>query len=565
MSAGEDAGRAAAPSHPTTPSRAGSSADAPSGRRGWEGSRALLLLMRLRSRARLRGLIASLRRPRRLVLLLLLAAMIALVIAGQVAGGGAGHSGFEGQNAARMLALLLTFLMLTTAVGALSQGVIVFDPAEAQFLFPAPVGTRALLASHVVVALMRSLSGSLVFSIFLRPWDVSFLQASSGYFLYFTTLVLLGLNLDMASMHLPPARRRHRGRLVGLVALLAGTSLLAADVLKADGFRPELLDRIGLPAHPWVAMLAADTREAYLSSLGWCLLIIVLLALRPLSFHGNLRESAGRTSEVVRRRLVRLSRGDLERDGPRRTRGWLLPMLPRWGGAGVHAWRQLSSLSRRRKSFALLVTLSVFSGVGVGLHSFREMPELMAGMMLGVLALAGPLYVQCDFRSDFDSLAWLRSMPSPPTALAAGQLLASTLVIFGFQLVLGSWVFLVVEPKALPLWGLVFASLPLVDLLQLCVENGVFLLYPHRLDASRGPPGALQLARMYALMLLKMLLLLASVLLVALPAWVVAVPLGQPVLGACLGWLLLLSECVLLVWVVGRLFVRVDPGRDLAD
>jgi hypothetical protein len=240
-------------------------------------------------------------------------------------------------------------------------------------------------------------------------------------------------------------------------------------------------------------------------------------------------------------------------------------MLPRWGGAGVHAWRQLSSLSRRRKSYMLLLVFSVFTGIGVGISSWDEMPELMAGMMVGMLCFAGPLYVQCDFRSDYDCLSYLRTLPTSPAALAAGQVLASVIVIYAFQLLLGTWVFAVIEPSRIPVWIFLFLTLPLLNALQLCIENGAFLLYPYRLDYTRGPPGAMQIARMYALLLVKMLALIVSVACVGLPAYLIVAYLHMWVVAAIVAWLLLAFEVVMLVWLVGRIFTRIDPSRDLRD
>jgi hypothetical protein len=435
-----------------------------------------------------------------------------------------------------------------------------------QFLFPAPIGTRALLSGHLVASIFKSMTAGLVFSLFLRPWSTPFLQAVASYMALFLTLVLLGLAVDLSVLEVPRARRKRYGRLFGLSAFAVAAALVGVPLLRSGGeFDPGSLDVLGVPAQPWVGLFTARSASSYLGSLGICLAVSAVLAIRPLTYCGNVREAATHTSERMQKMLKRMAKGNVGQDSPRTTGGRTLPMLPRWGGAGVHAWRQLSSLSRRRRSYLLLLVFTVFTGIGAGVSSARETPELMAGMMLGMLCFAGPLYVQCDFRSDYDSLSYLRSLPSHPSALAAGQVLASVLVIYGFQLLVGTWVFAVIEPAEFPLWIFLFLTLPLVNAVQLCVENGAFLLYPYRLDYSRGPPGATQIARMYALLLVKMLVLLLSMACVALPAWLIAFKLGMPLLGALVFWLLLAFEVVMMVWLVGRIFTRIDPSRDVRD
>ena len=527
---------------------------------GWEGLGALGMLMRLRARAKVRGFKASLRRPARVLLFLFLGAMIALVLVGQFQGGDGG--GFVGSQAERWIGLLVSFLLVVSILGAVSNGIIAFTPAEVQFLFPAPLSTRALLASFLATGVLRCLSGSLLFSLFLRPWSTPIPQALAGYFLYFITLLLLGLLVDLAFVRMAPARRKRLGRGLGLGALLVVVAVFFGPSFLGAPLDLERLQWLAIPGRPWTALLLADEPGEVGRAFAVCLAVPAVLALGPLLYRGNIRESAMHTSEEIQRRLARLSKGDLERaDRPTR-KGRTLPMLPRWGGAGVHMWRQLSSLSRRTKSYTLLVILAVFTGGVVGYQTEHQPFDVAATVIVVLLTISGPLYVQCDFRSDFDSLALLRSLPTSSTALAAGQMLASAAVIYAFQLALGGWILFTTERHVVG-WVLAFLAMPLVNLVQLCVENGVFLLYPHRIDYARGPPGALEMARMYAVMLAKFVVLGLSLVLVFLPAFLVAVYLEQMVLGIALGFGLLLLEVVLLVWAVGRVFLRIDPGRDL--
>ncbi len=533
---------------------------------GWEGFGALRYLYVLRMRARGRRLLKSLKQPKRLLLMVFIIAVLALVIAGKSLGNDDGGNLFAGANRERIVALFFSFSFVATMISAVSNGVLAFTPAEMQFLFPAPIGTRALLAGHLLAAMVKSFTASLIFSTFLTPAGTPYPQAVVSYLVLLFSLTLLGMAVDLGMLRVPRSRRKVAGKLVGLAALATAAGAVGLQVYRAGGkFEPRMLDVIGWPVSPWTALFLARSTDVFLSSLSMCLGLSALLAIRPLTFRGDVRESATHSSERIQKQLQRMAKGNVGQDRPQLSAGRTLPMLPRWGGAGVHAWRQLSSLSRRRKSYMLLLVFSVFCGLGAGISTVKETPEIMAGMMIGMLCFAGPLYVQCDFRSDFDCLAYLRSLPSSPMALAAGQIMASVLVIYGFQLLLGSWVFAVIEPSQYLLWIFIFLTLPLLNAVQLCVENGTFLLYPYRIDYTRGPPGATQVARMYALLLAKMILLMLSLLVVGVPAWLLAFKAGMPLLAALVIWVLLAFEVVMLVWLVGRIFLRVDPSRDLTD
>ena len=108
-------------------------------------------------------------------------------------------------------------------------------------------------------------------------------------------------------------------------------------------------------------------------------------------------------------------------------------------------------------------------------------------------------------------------------------------------------------------------ALPAVDLLQLCVENGAWLLYPHKLNPAHGTPGLVDIARMYALVMAKMLVMVLALATALVPAVLVHVVLERPVVTGLVGLLSLHAAALAHVWIVGRIFIAVDPGRDLAD
>ena len=524
-----------------------------------EGAGALWLLAKLRVRARCRGFLRSLRRPRRVILVLFFALVAGFLIFARTGGKGGVPGEFFG--------VFLLFFVVATVVGTVGNGAITFTPAEVHFFFPAPIGTRALICSHLVSGALKSASGALVFSLFIPPRDAPFLQVLFGYVTFFMTLVALGAVVDLRCLGLSRSARRRLA-----LSTCLGLALLAGGVVYAtwriDGVvSPALVRHLGLPAAPFVVLIGSDDGGAVLldALLLWGL--IAALVCEALRFKGDIREAAMATGARLRARLKRSGMaGPPVSALPARTRGQVLPMPPRLGGAGVHLWRQLTTLIRQRRSFGMLIfACAVFAGTFTLMTPAEFGGEFLAVMVLAIVATAGPFYVQCDFRSDHEALAWLKSLPTGATALAAGQMLASVVVLYVIQLLLGGWVILVAPPERRLLWAGVLLALPAVDLLQLCVENGAWLLYPHKLNPAHGTPGLVDIARMYALVMAKMLVMVLALATALVPAVLVHVALERPVVTGLVGLLSLHAAALAHVWIVGRIFIAVDPGRDLAD
>jgi hypothetical protein len=183
------------------------------------------------------------------------------------------------------------------------------------------------------------------------------------------------------------------------------------------------------------------------------------------------------------------------------------------------------------------------------------------------------MYVQCDFRSDYDCLPWLRTLPTPPGVLAAGQLLASAIVLYVLQLVLTGWIVFACPPEQRILWIGAYVALPVFDLLQLAVWNGAYLLSPLRPAATQGAPGATAVLRLYITMGAVFGIIMAALMIAALFG---AAPwFGLPLLGVesllvrqvsafVVAFAALCMVTAVSVWCVGRLFLRVDCSRDLS-
>lgn len=531
-------------------------------RNGWEGLNSLALLARLSLRGRARHGWRSLRQPKRLILLLVGLALVTLFTLAQDHADG-GNPIFKGERNELILPLFLSFFFVSAALGSVANGTLVFTPPEVQFLFPAPIGTRALLFSRMASASFKSSTAAIIFSLFLRPAGAPVWRVLLGYLLLFQTLVLLSIAVDLC--FLGKARKLRKRWALGL--LLMVMAVAAASVVgsryELGSWSIDVLRPLGLIARPWAAVLISAEPAA---DLALCAVVMALLVWRILGFARPIREQAGETSDTLHKKLQRLSKGVVIPDKPREhTSGKLLPLLPRWGGAGPHIWRQLSVLRRKGMAFGMLIAFTVILGTVLTFVGHDPRPHAGVGAMLGMLLFMGPMYVTCDFRSDYDNLAWLRSLPTTNTALAAGQILASALVLWAVQLLLTGWIVFVAPAHQRGWWAATMVLLPFLNVIQLCVENGAYLLYPFRIDHTRGPPGAMDMARMYALMLAKMLTLVLAISLAALPGAGLGWFLDNPAVGLAVSAVALILETCLLVTFVGRIFRRVDPSRDLGQ
>jgi hypothetical protein len=167
-----------------------------------------------------------------------------------------------------------------------------------------------------------------------------------------------------------------------------------------------------------------------------------------------------------------------------------------------------------------------------------------------------------DFRADLDAMESLKALPLRPWAVAAGQLVAPTLVLSGMHLLLltGVAVAFRASPGLLrPLWAAAVLSLPF-NLLLFAAENLVFLLIPHRPTAAT--PGDFQLLGRQMFTLVLRTLLVAVCASVALVPAVFAYHLSGQSLAAFTVVLagVLLGEAAGLVPLIGWAFARFDPS-----
>jgi hypothetical protein len=157
--------------------------------------------------------------------------------------------------------------------------------------------------------------------------------------------------------------------------------------------------------------------------------------------------------------------------------------IPRWGGAGPLAWRQLMGARRHAGSVA---TAMVAPAILASAPSFTvPNPHIAFLISTGALSfytfLLLPTALRFDFRRDLDRLATLKGMPLPPFATAAGQIFAPVFITSLFQGAVLLFVAIVLSLS--PMYPLIamLVMLPL-NALVFGLDNLIYLLYPYRVQ-----------------------------------------------------------------------------------
>jgi hypothetical protein len=157
--------------------------------------------------------------------------------------------------------------------------------------------------------------------------------------------------------------------------------------------------------------------------------------------------------------------------------------IPRWGGAGALAWRQLTGARRHGNSLLVaMIAPAIFASSPIFI---MEDPFTALLATAGTLAfytfLLLPTALRFDFRRDLNRLATLKVLPISPAAAVIGQTLAPVLIATVFQsAVLG----FAIAVESLPLHHFFMAMLVMIPLnvLVFGLDNLIYLLYPYRVQ-----------------------------------------------------------------------------------
>ncbi len=536
--------------------------------------RALWLLLFLRLRGSLRGRLRSLRTVRGWLLSLIGLGFVVgwvLLAAHQPPQGlGAMGSRSTPQAAARDVFPPLLMLACVMTVAMSSGPALYFSRAEIDFLFTGPFSRRGLLlykfASYAIGAFISALCVSVVVP------AVSWSRVASllGTFLTLVFLQLLAAVVGLLGQTL--AARLHRGLRWALVALgllvlasavwpwlsgAAGGDLLAALQATQDSalgrivFAPfELYARVlfaesGRDLAVWAAV-AAGLDALLLTGLIW--------------LDAEYYEVVETVSQRMHQRWRQWHRGRLVVESAAAA-GIRVPRFPRWGGAGLLAWRQLSTAARTcRRNLLLLVLTAACVGPGLVVAVQRGLsPGTALGVVLTISIILMPRVLLFDFRGDLEHLDYLKSLPFRPSSVVLGQTLTPVLLSIAVLVVLLGGAVLA-APDAHQRW-LLGLALPMIvpfSFFHYAVENLLFLWFPWRVV----PVGRMDF-EFFGRTLLETLGKLTAWLGCGLAAaWLAVVVYratgGSLVLALTSCWLFVLACGTLVTWAAAWRFQRLD-------
>ncbi len=337
-------------------------------------------------------------------------------------------------------------MLMFALISLLSSGenAIYFSPAEINFLFPAPFTRRQLLVYRVATFAVASMLTAILVTIFLGRFAPLILSAYLGIALAFFFLSLLGMIVQLVGEAIA-LRIYTTGRRLIVLIMLAGVVALMLPVIQGgfgngswEAWREvrdhPFLQTLLFPLIPFGRVVAADQYFPEMifwiaACLGECSVLFAVIVALDVNFN----EASIRVSQDVYSRLQRMRSGGVFQARAASNR-LSIPPFPAFGGAGVHAWRQLTHAIRMSKTvliFMAIVILAVSAAAVVTRDADRSSGVLGWGMVGG-----GTLWItiffanalRFDFRNDIEQMDLLKSLPVHTASLVFGELFAPVMV-----------------------------------------------------------------------------------------------------------------------------------------
>ncbi|HKP77036.1 MAG TPA: hypothetical protein VJT67_16005, partial [Longimicrobiaceae bacterium] len=195
---------------------------------------------------------------------------------------------------------------------------------------------------------------------------------------------------------------------------------------------------------------------------------------------------------------------------------------------------------------------------GAGDAEASRTSVLTAALLMPIL-FGNPL--PFDFRRDLDRLAYLRSLPMKPFAIAVGQIATAVIFFAVFEM-------LVLVGASLLSGAIPAAWLGMAAVLVLpvawgaaAVENLLFLILPYRVGPD-GRAGGQFLGKALLLIFLKVILIGVLFLAGGAAWWGVWLLTESMAVGVAAAALAMVIPTLPLTWLVGRTYARFDLTRD---
>jgi hypothetical protein len=464
---------------------------------------AMIQLLWLQSRGRGRRMWAGFCQPRRLVL-----SAIACVLAVVWLGNAAMTIWLRETAEPETLRALLSIGLLlyagwhfTKAAFFRPEGPFEWTPHECELLLTMPLRPRDLVAYQLASVTVTTLLKGALFTLLLLPDLRCVPLGLAGVLMAMMVLELLRMAIQIATWGM--ARSAYLAyRVVILTGLVVAGLAVGALIVRGDALGGRINDREGvlqnileivvqlhgselgyvaLPFRLFTDVIMADALTA--ANVGLAAVALATVIWFAAAVIGLYAMTARR---VIKRERINYRIGGSnarEHRAMASTELRQLRWIPRLGGAGALAWRQMTGA---RRHWGSLLTAMIAPAVLAGAPCFvMTDPRMALVATTATLAfytfLLLPTALRFDFRRDLDRLATLKGLPITPAAATIGQTLAPVLIATLFQS--GVLVFAITVLSLSPLYVLL-AMLVLIPLnvLVFGLDNLIYLLYPYRIQ-----------------------------------------------------------------------------------
>ncbi|MDZ4860753.1 MAG: putative ABC exporter domain-containing protein [Candidatus Hydrogenedentes bacterium] len=454
-----------------------------------------------------------------------------------------------------------------------------FKPAEIDVLFTGPYTRRHL----VTYKLVGNISGALFISLIMFAASLAFIPSRLpmflgmflGFLFIFLFTTLYGTILQAVSSRIQFVGYAISGALVFAVGysmyavfsdLASAVGMTPAPALLFDAvFNHPVVKSISLPFIPFANVMAGGPVLALSTWAAVCVAMIALEYVLIIWLDADYMESAMTRSARQYEALERFKRGQVMsyRTSTRR-RNWTLPSLPRWGGFGPIAWRQLLGATHNwGRVILLLYIVCVAGGLALPLTEHREkLGNLSLPLLLGFLAYISILVTNLfrfDFRSEIDTMDSLKTLPVSAATVSLAQITAPVVLMCSIYLAFGLGVAIAVRRPEIVLIVAVLA--PSFAALLMAVENLTFLIWPARLG-HQGNLDAKSLGRGFISFLVKIVILAPACGIAVAVAFANRWLFDSWAPGYFFASVILGLEAALVVPFVASAYARFDPSID---
>jgi hypothetical protein len=530
---------------------------------------ALLTLLWLHFCGKFRHSLRGIRTPRGLVFLLLGIAVPALWL------GPAMYRALRMPHAdPQMVRTVAPFAILSFCLSNLFTSfgdvAVPFTGAEVDFLFYGPFTRRSLLGYKILKAGLGTAFTTLIFSVLLLRYSGSWIACCVGIWLTVQFMQLFAMAVMLVGQTVGERAYSATRRGVLIAAALLATVAIAPTLMQHPHSLLDFMIQVHgtiagqvllLPFDIFAHAITATVHDLPKWAIPAFVIDLLMLAV-VIGLDANYLETAATVSQKRYERRQRASSGGsrLADAGEPKFR---IPQLPRWGGIGPIAWRQLIGAVRSSRALLiLLIVIGIAGGTFVLQHrggSLSSLEKLLGAVVWMNMVLISML--KFDFRDELDRLDVLRSLPIRPSAVAAAEMFAPVLVLTVMQATL----LIVVTCCVKDAWKVTLPAAAFAvpfNVLYVGIENLLFLMFPLR---SAGLiAGDMQLfGRQMVIFPCKFLLLLIA-LAVTATVGTVGYILGDkswPAFGA-VAWVALSVVALATIPLLARAYARFDPSRD---